>query len=35
VPTPLTARLIELIHAIEAGRLPQQTANLDQLKGLL
>jgi 2-dehydropantoate 2-reductase len=35
VQTPLTARLVEQIHAIEAGRLPQQTANLDALKELL
>jgi len=31
VPTPLTARLITLIHAIEDGTLPLQTANLDEL----
>ena len=31
VPAPLTARLIELIHAIEEGTLPLQTANLDEL----
>lgn len=35
VPTPLTARLIELIHDIEAGRRPLQTANLDELAALL
>ena len=32
VPTPLTARLIELIHAIEAGQRPQDLATLDDLK---
>ncbi|MCB9161828.1 MAG: ketopantoate reductase family protein [Caldilineaceae bacterium] len=35
VATPLTARLIELIHAIEDGALPMQTANLDELARLL
>jgi 2-dehydropantoate 2-reductase len=35
VPTPLTACVIDQIHAIEDGRLPQQTANLDELKALL
>nr|MBP8293665.1 hypothetical protein [Caldilineaceae bacterium] len=35
VATPLTARLIELIHDIEAGRRPLQTANLDELAELL
>ena len=35
VPTPLTARLIELIHDIEEGRRPLQTANLDELARLL
>ena len=30
-PAPLTARLIELIHAIEEGTLPLQTSNLDEL----
>jgi 2-dehydropantoate 2-reductase len=35
VQTPLTARLIDQIHAIEDGRLPQQRANLDELKELL
>jgi 2-dehydropantoate 2-reductase len=35
VPVPLTARLVEQIHAIEEGRLAQQTANLDELKELL
>jgi 2-dehydropantoate 2-reductase len=35
VPTPLTARLVDQIHAIEDGRLPQQRANLDELKELL
>jgi 2-dehydropantoate 2-reductase len=35
VATPLTARLIELIHDIEAGRRPLQTTNLDELAELL
>jgi 2-dehydropantoate 2-reductase len=35
VPVPLTARLVEQIHAIEEDRLPQQTANLEALKELL
>ena len=35
VPTPLTARLVELIHDIEEGRRPLQTANLDELAALL
>lgn len=35
VPTPLTACVIDQIHGIEDGRLPQQTANLDELKALL
>jgi len=35
VPTPLTARLIELIHDIEEGRRALHTANLDELVGLL
>lgn len=35
VPTPLTACVIDQIHAIEDGRLPQQVANLDKLKVLL
>ncbi len=35
VATPLTARLIELIHDIEEGRRPLQTANLDVLAALV
>jgi 2-dehydropantoate 2-reductase len=35
VLTPLTAHLVDQIHAIEDGRLPQQRANLDKLKELL
>ena len=35
VPTPLTARLIDLIHAIEAGERPQDLATLDDLKNCL
>ncbi len=35
VPTPLTARLVELIHDIEEGRRPLQTANLDELAVLI
>ena len=35
VPTPLTACVIDQIHTIEDGRLPQQLANLDELKALL
>lgn len=31
VPTPLTARLVELIHDIEDGRRALQKANLDEL----
>jgi 2-dehydropantoate 2-reductase len=31
VPTPLTTRLVELIHEIELGIRPQATANLDAL----
>jgi 2-dehydropantoate 2-reductase len=31
VPTPLTARLVELIHDIEAGRRTLDLANLDEL----
>jgi 2-dehydropantoate 2-reductase len=31
VPTPLTARLIELIHDIEDGRRPQSHTTLDAL----
>lgn len=34
-PAPLTANVIEQIHQIEAGRRPQQRANLDELKALL
>jgi 2-dehydropantoate 2-reductase len=33
VPTPLVARLIELIHEVETGRLPQSRETLDLLKG--
>ncbi|GAB4568375.1 MAG: 2-dehydropantoate 2-reductase [Anaerolineae bacterium] len=33
--TPLTARLIELIHDIEEGRRPQALANLDELRQFL
>ncbi len=32
VPTPLTRRLVELIHEIEAGRLPQGWSTLDLLR---
>ena len=35
VPTPLIARLISLIHAIEDGLMNQQRSNLDQLKDQL
>ena len=35
VATPLTARLIDLIHAIEEGTRPMQRANLDELAALL
>jgi 2-dehydropantoate 2-reductase len=35
VPTPLTARTIALVHAIEEGVRPLQRANLDDLKALL
>ncbi len=35
VPTPLTAKVIELIHEIEEGQRPQQTSNLDELKALI
>ncbi len=35
IPTPLTAKVIELIHEIEEGQRPQQTANLDELKALI
>ena len=31
VPTPLTARLVELIHEIEEGRRPQSSETLDLL----
>ncbi len=31
VPTPITARLVELIHDIEEGRRPQSQATLDEL----
>jgi 2-dehydropantoate 2-reductase len=34
VPTPLTARLIELIHDIEEGKRSQNVSNLDILKSL-
>lgn len=33
--TPLIARLVTLIHEIEEGTRPLQTANLDELTGLL
>ncbi len=35
VPTPLTARLIQLIHDIENGERTQDTANLDLLVELI
>ncbi|MGQ9849160.1 MAG: ketopantoate reductase family protein [Aggregatilineaceae bacterium] len=35
VPTPLTARLIELIHDIEEGRRAQSLATLDALNAVL
>ena len=35
VPTPLTARLIELVHAIENGEKPMSHATLDELKALV
>ena len=35
VPTPLTARLVELIHDIEEGRRSQSLATLDLLRDLL
>jgi 2-dehydropantoate 2-reductase len=35
VPTPLTARLVELIHDIEEGRRSQSLATLDLLRSLL
>ncbi len=34
VPTPMTSRLIDLIHDIENGVRPQEVANLDRLKAL-
>ena len=33
--TPLTARLVALIHAIERGERPLELANLDELAGLV
>jgi 2-dehydropantoate 2-reductase len=35
VPTPITARLVELVHDIEAGRRPQSLDTLDALAALL
>ncbi len=35
VPTPMTARLIELIHEIENESRPQAVSNLDELKALV
>ncbi len=35
VPTPLTAKTIELVHEIEEGQRPLQLANLDELTALL
>jgi 2-dehydropantoate 2-reductase len=35
VPTPITARLIELIHDIEDGRRPQSQATLDKLQAVV
>jgi 2-dehydropantoate 2-reductase len=35
VPTPLNARLIELVHAIENGEKPMSHATLDELKALV
>ncbi len=35
VPTPLTARLIDLIHDIENGNRSQEVSNLDILKGAI
>ena len=32
VPTPLTARLVEMIHEIEDGRRAMEITNLDELK---
>jgi 2-dehydropantoate 2-reductase len=34
IPTPLTARLVEMIHEIEDGRRAMETANLDALKSV-
>ena len=34
VPTPLTARLVELIHDIEEGRRSQSLATLDLLSSV-
>jgi len=34
VATPLTARLVDMIHEIEDGRRVVETANLDELKGV-
>ena len=34
VPLPLTRRMIELIHDLEAGRRPMAWANLDELVAL-
>lgn len=34
VPTPLTARLIALIHEIEDGKRPQQLTNLEALRSV-
>ncbi len=35
VPTPLTSRLLTLMHEIEDGKRPQQLENLDELHALL
>lgn len=35
VPTPLTARLIELVHDLEEGRRDFGTANLDELRAVM
>ena len=35
VPTPITARLVELIHDLEGGRRMLDRTNLDELRGLL
>ena len=35
IPTPVTARMIEMIHEIEAGKRPQALSNLDELKASL